>query len=298
MKLNDFIKKWKGKNIDFDKSYWFQCKDLINQYTKEVYNFDAPKWNAYKVYFSTWEWFTKHKNTPLFNPKPWDICVWKKGKYWHIAIVVKANLIYLDVLEQNGWNGNWSWYWDNAIRIKRYYYKNVYWFMRKKEIEYTSKILWKDIIKNWYTYPSFIHWIPIILINPKSKTLLWYAGIKWISPNSKRDIIYITHTLCKKWYMRTLETIHHEFAHFVYYRWLTDVQKIFVENLYKFSPHYLTKYSKKNYLEEFAEVQKLYLYLNDKRKVPNYFNYSEWVIWKYKILNEIYLRGYIKMKNL
>ena len=36
MTFDEFVKKYKGKGINFDKLYGVQCFDLANQYNKDV----------------------------------------------------------------------------------------------------------------------------------------------------------------------------------------------------------------------------------------------------------------------
>lgn len=118
----DFVEKWKGKRVDYDKAYWYQCVDLIKQYADEclrmwkiwaIWNAkDVPDWSFWKK-FQKIEW--------MKNIMQWDIIVKTNSKYWHIAIVdhILGNKVY--VLEQNGsWKDSWSGVWANAIRIQPY----------------------------------------------------------------------------------------------------------------------------------------------------------------------------------
>ena len=36
MTLDEFVKNYEGKQVDFDKAYGSQCVDLFRQYSKEV----------------------------------------------------------------------------------------------------------------------------------------------------------------------------------------------------------------------------------------------------------------------
>lgn len=116
-----FKEKWLGKRIDYDKSYWYQCVDLIKQYADEVL-WLGKIWsigNANRVqYSSTFKSFSK---LWVSNLMQWDIIIRTRWKYWHIAIVDHILNWRVYVLEQNGsWKNSWNWLWDNAIRVKDY----------------------------------------------------------------------------------------------------------------------------------------------------------------------------------
>jgi hypothetical protein len=131
--LKDFLKKYTWKTINYDWIYGYQCKDYTNQYTKEVFWVESPKWNAEESWNKDWgSYFEKHINTPGFIPLPWDICIWnwKHCKYWHIWIVVEANINTMMISDQNSWTWNGDWKLNNAIRTHQYTYNNVIWFIR------------------------------------------------------------------------------------------------------------------------------------------------------------------------
>ena len=137
MTLKEFIKKWEWQKVDYDGYYWYQCTDLVRQYTTEVFwqNY-KPIWNANTLFRKEWgEPYIKIENKISTLPKPWDICVWGLSPYWHIAIVVEATLLYFDALEQNWGKWEWEWTWSDKIRIKRYYYRDVVWFIRHTDIK-------------------------------------------------------------------------------------------------------------------------------------------------------------------
>lgn len=157
MDLKQFLDKWNWKVIDYDWSYWYQCKDYTNQYTKEVFGIESPKWNAKDVWKSNWgEKFEKHKNTADFLPLPWDICIWGNGEFGHIGIVVSANLKNMVISDQNTWSGNWDGTGNNKIRTHQYPYKNVLWFIRYKKDDMQKNI--DDFIKRWYTTGENPEW--------------------------------------------------------------------------------------------------------------------------------------------
>lgn len=123
--LENFIKKYIWKTIDFDWKYWFQCVDLIKVYISEIFwkNYGSI-WNAKDYFWNLPEKdFDKIKFTwDLSVCKKWDIIIWDNSKwawYWHIWIIVNFWKNFLEVLEQNwqNWNGKWK-NWDE-IRIKK-----------------------------------------------------------------------------------------------------------------------------------------------------------------------------------
>lgn len=107
--MKEFIKKWKGKHVDFDGVYPDQCMDLMHQYVYEVLEIKdasvlaAP--SAYQVYtnFRWGDLFYKIPNTPMAIPKPGDIIVWGQdlGSHGHIAIVVEADLMTFRSFDAN-----------------------------------------------------------------------------------------------------------------------------------------------------------------------------------------------------
>ena len=117
----EFKEKWLGKRIDYDKSYWYQCIDLIKQYADEVL-WLGKIWsigNANRVqYSSTFKNFSK---LWVSNLMQWDIIIRTRWNYGHIAIVDHILNWTVYVLEQNGsWRNSWNGLWDNAIRVKDY----------------------------------------------------------------------------------------------------------------------------------------------------------------------------------
>lgn len=114
MTLEEFVKKYKGKKVDFDNAYGAQCVDLFRQYTKECLGIkehtgpcatsggakdlflDYDKMPIEKKYFLR----SKQKNWI-----PGDVLVWDQtatNKYGHVAIfLAKLGNDFL-VFEQNG----------------------------------------------------------------------------------------------------------------------------------------------------------------------------------------------------
>lgn len=118
----DFAQKRRGKRVDYDGAYWFQCTDLAKLYIDEGLEFgkigalgnakDMPN----NPFFSSRE---KIKGTK--NLMQGDIIIRSQGKYGHVAIVdhVLNGKVY--VLEQNGsGKDSGSGLGANSIRIQPY----------------------------------------------------------------------------------------------------------------------------------------------------------------------------------
>lgn len=135
--FDQFIIKYKGKGIDFDGHYGFQCVDLIRQYIKEVLNQPQPKGvTGAKDFFTNFEtdpnlnqYFNKIVNTPEGVPSKGDIIIWGAtyGAYGHIAIVNWANASQFQALSQNDPLGS-------LTTLKNYSYNHILgWFTPKKD---------------------------------------------------------------------------------------------------------------------------------------------------------------------
>ena len=104
MNLNEFYKKYNGKNVDVDNYAGAQCVDLIKAYFRDVLNVPVK---AYGNAINYWTSFEKHKElTSNFEkvnglPKKGDIVIFNYAPYGHIAIVWAINGNTLTVFEQN-----------------------------------------------------------------------------------------------------------------------------------------------------------------------------------------------------
>lgn len=132
--LDEFIKNYEFKQIDFDKAFGSQCVDVFRQYSKEVLgikehtgavegakdlylNFDKMK--LMQKYF-----------VKIYTPRKGDIVVFNKtptNKYGHVAIVVYATRKTLVVFEQNGFDQKKGSY----ITLRDF--ENVLGFLRGKK---------------------------------------------------------------------------------------------------------------------------------------------------------------------
>lgn len=135
MKLKNFIEKYQNKSIDFDKRFSFQCLDIFNQYLVDVYKIkepikEFPVMSAFQLFnMARVKRNFQTQNNGLFDiPKPGDIVVWSQGvgPHGHVGICVSANLMTLDVFEQN-WNG------VQRCVTNRHSYRHIIGFFRLKK---------------------------------------------------------------------------------------------------------------------------------------------------------------------
>jgi len=288
MNLKEFINKWDWKVVDYDGYYKYQCKDYSNQYTKEVFNYESPKWNAYEVFFADWwDKWEKFKNTPDFLPKEGDICIWKIWEYWHIGIVLSADLQTMIISDQNTWSGNWDWIWDNKIRTHQYSYKNVYWFIRYKVQNKPSEEFY---IKNGIKIPKQINGIPIRLVNRETKNTIAYASIKWLIPKFKKDEIVIYNNAFRKYPTQELfgKLCFHEWSHIVYYKYLNENQRKAWERISRSMKEYISTYASTNVSEDFAEVLAWIDYKERIWSLPKNKKYNQVIEDKYYFAKKLY----------
>lgn len=131
MNLDEFIKNYEGKQVDFDGVLGFQCVDLFRQYSKEV--LDIPEHTG--VVEGAKDLYLNFTKMPLMQkyflrvkfPKVEDVVIFDKtptNKYGHVAIVIYATKKTLIVFEQNGFDQKKGAY----INIRNY--ENVLGFLR------------------------------------------------------------------------------------------------------------------------------------------------------------------------
>ena len=137
MNTKEFIEKYNGKYVDFDKNYGNQCVDLFRFYNRDVLDISQPRsvngakdfWSNYSSDSILNQNFTKISNTPEFIAEPGDVMIWNGyyGPWGHIAIVTKADINKFTCLSQN----------DPANRethLKEYTYSKVYGVLRPNNV--------------------------------------------------------------------------------------------------------------------------------------------------------------------
>lgn len=114
MTLEEFVKKYKGKHVDFDGVYGAQCVDLFRQYAKEGLGIKehtgpcATSGGAKDLFLDydkmpvEKKYFTRSKGKTY---QPGDVLIWDQSptnKYGHVAIFLAKLGNGLLVFEQNG----------------------------------------------------------------------------------------------------------------------------------------------------------------------------------------------------
>ena len=132
----EFRDKFLWTRIDYDKSYGYQCVDLIKLYLDVCLWWwkVGALWNANQVpknLEKKWFWKLDPKKTMI----QWDIIVHTQWIYWHIAIVDHILNWRVYVLEQNWtWKNSWSWENWNEIRLKDYPINRFQTILRNTDI--------------------------------------------------------------------------------------------------------------------------------------------------------------------
>lgn len=137
MNLEEFVKKYLGKKVDFDGVYGAQCVDLFRQYSKECLGIsehtgscstsggakdlflDYPKMEKEKKYF------TRETKKGMVQG---DILIWNEtetNKYGHVAIYLGKLNNSLIVFEQDGFK-------QDGAKINIRSKNNLLGFLRKK----------------------------------------------------------------------------------------------------------------------------------------------------------------------
>lgn len=111
MKLQDFIKKYRGKQVEYHSygnTAYYQCTDLCNQYMTEVWNV-KPIIGTNACDFSTKfnkDELTFTANTPKGVPTEGDVVIWNNkvgGGAGHVAVYIEGNDKRFTSFDQN-WN--------------------------------------------------------------------------------------------------------------------------------------------------------------------------------------------------
>lgn len=155
MTTQEFIEKYTGKKLDWDKAYGGQCVDLFRFYIHEVMTTQQPKgvvgaadfWTGYDSDPILKDNFTKIANTPDGVPQEGDVIIWNKkagGGFGHIAVFIKGNANTFTSFDQN-------WRALNVCEPTEHNYTNVYGWLRPKESSMGNEleICLKDRQKFW-----------------------------------------------------------------------------------------------------------------------------------------------------
>ena len=114
MNLREFVRRYSGVAVDFDKAFGAQCVDLIRQYFKDVWGFTRQPEGV----IGAEDFYFKHESRPVQKelcvctaydgrtmPPIGSVVIFKAhsgNQYGHIGICVDAYENCLDVFEQDG----------------------------------------------------------------------------------------------------------------------------------------------------------------------------------------------------
>lgn len=143
MTLDEFVKQYTGRQVEFDGKYDFQCVDLIQFYNRDVIKGPKLSGNAKDYARNQFPMVYKfHKNDPWYIPKRGSIAVWNEkvgGGFGHVAIVLKPWLMSFTSLDQN-------WPKGTAVAEVKHNYKNVVGFLIPRSKDILS--LYNDLVSD------------------------------------------------------------------------------------------------------------------------------------------------------
>ena len=156
MKLEQFVKKHKGKKVEFDGKYDYQCVDLVQFYQRDVLNGPRFSGNA-KDYCRNQHpsHYKLHKNDPWYIPPRGSIAVWNTnvgGGFGHNAVVLGASLMRFTSLDQN-------WPTGAPVSVVRHTYRHVSCFLipRGRDLLSTYNGLRQELTQLLTKFPHLSH---------------------------------------------------------------------------------------------------------------------------------------------
>lgn len=133
MKLDEFVKNYEGKQVDYDGAFGAQCVDLFRQYSKEVLNISEHTGavEGAKDLYLNFEKMPLMKKyfEKVFTPRKGDIVIFDKtesNKYGHVAVVIFCTYKTLVVFEQNGFAQ------ERGAYVKIRNFQKILGFIRRK----------------------------------------------------------------------------------------------------------------------------------------------------------------------
>ena len=134
MTLEEFIKKYIGQKVDYDKYAGFQCTDLFRQYCADVVQ--CPHTGAVEGAKDLWFNFSENDEKKYFvrksiyGLKAGDVVIWDEtatNPYGHVAIAIdKPSGGYVKVVEQDGFK-------QDGVKFVNRSLKNALGILRIKE---------------------------------------------------------------------------------------------------------------------------------------------------------------------
>lgn len=187
MNFDSFMNEWLGRRIDYDKVYAYQCVDLILQYIYECYGIPSgvngnaiDYWNNPSI--PLLDKFDKLDGSDALQG---DIVVLNGlpgNADGHIGIATgNVNASDVEILEQNGADGNGSGVGGDAIRTRYLPRSRVAGLLRPK-----------DVVAAPVVHPYTIEQIPTKQVKLNKDTHLWglnYDNFTAINANPQADAI-------------------------------------------------------------------------------------------------------------
>lgn len=173
--FSNFEKKYKGKRIDYDKAYAYQCVDLIKQWLHDYYKLSPGAWgNAIDYWTRTNPAILKKFNKIKHSYKEGDIVVFKGGKFGHISIASGwTDPIRIEVLDQNGGKGSSTGLGRDAIQRHKHPRYNVVGVLRPKATKKSIEVIAREVIAGrWGNGPNRIKRLIDAGYNPTAVQLI------------------------------------------------------------------------------------------------------------------------------
>lgn len=131
MKLQQFINKYSGKKVDYDKKFGAQCVDLYRFYLRDVWKLPQtpPVKGAYQIMNTLPKTYDKFING---LPQAGDVVTWNEQytENGHVAIVIEANGSKFKSFDQNNPP-------NSPCAIRDHTYKNVIGWFRPRKVKMT-----------------------------------------------------------------------------------------------------------------------------------------------------------------
>ena len=124
MTLSEFVKKYDGKQVDFDGVFGSQCVDLFRQYVKEVLNISEHTGSCSSSGVEK-KYFTRSSAKTC---RAGDVLIWNEtlnNKYGHVAICLGMLEGCYIVFEQDGLK-------QDGARIRLRGKDNLLGYLRKR----------------------------------------------------------------------------------------------------------------------------------------------------------------------
>lgn len=140
MTYKQFESKWLGKRVDYDRTYGYQCVDLVKQYVYEGFNLAPGAWGNAINWWTTTNpnLLTKFNKVSGSQGVQGDIVVLRGlsgNPYGHIGICTGGlTSTTIEILEQNGSTGNGTGTGGDAIRKRFVSRSRVAGLLRPKPV--------------------------------------------------------------------------------------------------------------------------------------------------------------------